>query len=53
MIKTKKIYKRPYKEPPVLIMDMHVHSSERCLIIDLVHNVYGRATLPRDFRGER
>ena len=25
MIKTKYFYKYPYKEPPVLIMDMHAH----------------------------
>ena len=53
MIKTNKFYKCPYKEPPVPIMDMHVHTSDRWLFIDLLHKVYGRATLQRDFRGER
>lgn len=52
MIKTKNVYKCPYKEPPVPIMDMHVHIRDRWLLIDLLHKVYGRATLPRDFRGE-
>ena len=52
MIKTKKI-KYPYKETPVLIMDMHVHFNDRWFLIDLLRKVYGRATLPRDFSGER
>ena len=54
MIKTKKNYNCPYEDncPPVLIMDMHVHISERWFLIDLLHKVYGRAILPKDFRGE-
>ena len=53
MIKTKNFYKCPYKEPFVLIMDMHVHISEKWFLIDLLHKMYGRAILPRDFRGKR
>ena len=53
MIKTKNFYERPCKEPAVLIMDMHVHIIKRRFLIDLLHKVYERATLPRDFRGER
>ena len=53
MIKAKIFYKCSYKVPPVLIMDMHVHISERWFSIDLLHNVYGRAPFPRDFTGER
>ena len=49
MIIYKKI-KCPYKEPPVFIMDMHVHISERWFLNDLLHKVYGRATPPRDIR---
>ena len=51
MTKTKNFYKCPCKEPPVPIMDMHVHINERWFLIDLLHKVYGRATLKRDFRG--
>ena len=47
MIKTtKKNYKCPYKEPPVLFMDMYVHISKRWFLIYLLHKMYGRATLP-------
>ena len=53
MMKTEKSYKCPYKKPLVLIMDMHVHISDRRLLIDLLHKMYGRALLPRGFRGER
>ena len=53
MMKTKFFYKCPDKEPPVLIMDMHVNISERWFLNDLLHKVSGRATLPRDFRVER
>ena len=53
MIKTKKFYKCPYKEPLVLIIDMHVHVSERWFLIDLLYEAYGRETLSRTlFRGE-
>ena len=52
MIKTKKIYKCPYKELPVLIMDMYVHISERCFLLDLLQKGYKRATLLKDFKGE-
>ena len=34
-------------------MDIHAHISERWFLVDLLHKVYGRATLQRDFRGER
>ena len=47
MMKTEKSYKCPYKKPLVLIMDMHVHISDRRLLIDLLHKMYGRAI----FRG--
>ena len=53
MIKAKNYYRYPYKEPPILIMDMHIHISERWILIDLVHKVYGEPPLPVDFRGER
>ena len=53
MITFKKILKCPYKEPPVLIMDMQVHISERWFLYDLLPKLYGRTTLSRDFRGER
>ena len=53
MIKTKIFYKCPYKEPPVLIMNIDVHISERWFLIDLLYKVYGGAILPRGFGGER
>ena len=53
IIKTNKFYKCPYKKPPVLFMDIHVHISEKWFLIDVLHKAYGRATLPCDFRGER
>ena len=53
MIEIKKTSKCPYKEPPVLVMNMNVHISEMWFLIDLLQKVYGRNTLPRDFRGER
>ena len=52
MIKTKFFYKRPYNELPFLIMYMHVHITERWFLIDLLYKMYGRITLPRDFRRE-
>ena len=53
MIKTKNSYNCPYKEPPVPIIDKHAYISDRWFLIDLLHKVYGRATLPRDFREGR
>ena len=51
-MKTKTFYKCPYKEHPVLIMDMHVHISQKWFLIDLLRMVYEKATLPRNFRGK-
>ena len=49
--KNKKNLQVSSKEPPVLIMDMHVHISERWFLIDALHKTYERATLPKDFKG--
>ena len=53
MIRTKHFYKYPCKELSVLIMDMYVYISERWFIIAVLHKMFGRATLPRNFIGER
>ena len=53
MIKTKKNYKCPYKEPPVPMMDNYDHTRDSWLLIDFLHKVYVRATLPKEIIGGR